>query len=71
MRLAPAFILILSVVPASAEPPRIEGAFQFGSDVASDASQSDIATLTTFQYGGALVTGRLELGRSHVGDREA
>ncbi len=71
MRLALALCLMLFGTIAAAETPLIEGAFRFGHDAENNRSVSEFSSLATYQFGGAAIAGRFELGHSRDADREA
>ncbi len=70
MRLALALYLTLSGTIAAAEP-QIEAAFRFGHDSESNRNVSEFSSLTSYQFGGAAVGGRFELGVTKDAGREA
>ncbi len=71
MRLALALYFTLFGSIAIAEAPQIEGAFRFGHDSKSDLNVTEFSALGTYQFGGAAVDGRFELGVSRDATREA
>ena len=71
MRLALALSFILSGTNAVGETAQFDGAFRFGHNPESNRNVSEFQSLGMYQFGGAAIGGRFELGLSQDDTREA
>ncbi len=71
MRIALAISCLFLAAPAVSEPLSFQGSFDVSRDAALEITQKDARAQGTFRFGGAALTGRIEIGVTNSGAREA